>query len=645
MQKNEAIQKKLIHLYTKEITNILFLSMAFGIFILCVYSLIHIKQFGYLSSYSLQTYFFMLLSFVCLILNYFNQLTISFKKYFIVVISFVGWLGSLISYGYMSTGSLYILPFIIYISLLGKPSTLIKYLLIAVFFIVLFYMLQSLGYTGKTYIQSNDLISLSIMIGEIIIAVAILYATIILCMGYMKAMVSLVNHLAKKNKSLKETNYKQRYLLSHDYLTGAHSRGYLINKLDSKIQYEKSEFILIMLDIINFKEINDKYGHSTGDAVLKQICNYFKEFILTFDKNGIISRFGGDEFCILISQIEIDQLHTKLISISAEISSKIKKEMSINFHSVRFSLIKYPQNADNAKDLLNKLNLTVLYAKENHSNLMIYNDKIQDYYIKQKSLRDQCIEILEKNLFSIYFQKQLDLKTNLCIGGEVLIRLNSKEISPLLMSDLCYKHALSEELNKKVLYSTLNQIQNVKLNRIAKISINLLLPKRMIPLHIQDLVRIINNFDLDNKFQLCFEIVESNDIDQTGLDKALQLIKDYGLEVSIDDFGVQYSNYKRLQSNHISALKIDRSFITNLDKSNNIEIVRSMITMAKSNHMHAIAEGIETKEELEVLKKLQCDIIQGYYYHKPENIKNINFNQLEGLKDNLDNKLVHQLIL
>ncbi|MCF6764889.1 EAL domain-containing protein [Thiotrichales bacterium 19S3-7] len=645
MQHNKAIQQKLMYLYTKEITSILFFSMLVGILILCIYSLTQIRKFGYFSSYSIQTYLFLALSLSCLILNYYKKLSNRLKRYFIVIISFCGWLGSLISYGYMSTGSLYILPFIIYISLLGKPSSLVKYLIMAVFFIVLFYTLQSLGYTGKTYIQSKDLTSLSIMIGEVLIAVAILYATIILSMGHTKAMISLVNHLAKKNKSLKETNRKQRYLLSHDYLTGAHSRSFLINELNLRVKRNNGNFILIMLDIINFKEINDKYGHAIGDHVLKKVCIHFRDFIHSIDKKGIISRFGGDEFCILLSDIDMDQLNAKLVSITSEVTAKLKKDMNINFHSVRFSLIKYPQNADNAKDLLNKLNLTVLYAKENRSNLMVYNDEIQNYHIKQEKLRENCIEILDKNLFSIYFQKQLDLKTNKCIGGEVLMRLNKHDMNPLLMSELCYKHALSEELNKKIVYNTLNHLQTVKPQQKLKVSINLLLPNRMIPLHIQELVRIINNFEIDKQIQFCFEIVETNAMEQDELDKALMLIRNYGLEVAIDDFGVQYSNYKRLQSNHISALKIDRSFITDLDKSNNIEIVRSMITMAKYNNIKAIAEGIETKEELQVLHELNCDIIQGYYYHKPENIKNINFNQLTGLKNSHDNDLTRQLTL
>ncbi|MCF6766867.1 EAL domain-containing protein [Thiotrichales bacterium 19S11-10] len=633
MSKNiQVIQQKIMHSYTKETTNILFLSMVIGIFLICFYSLFQIQNYGYFSSYSIQTCFFITLSSICLILNMFSFLSLQFKKYFIVIVSFMGWVGSLISYGYMSTGSLFILPFILYVSLLGKASTIVKYLTVAMLVIIIFYILQIFEYTGLTYINSHNLVSTSIITGEILIVAAIFYATIILSLGYMKAMMGLVNHLVKKNKSLADTTVKQKYLLSHDFLTGAHSRSFLLDNLDSLTsRKEKQPCTLIILDIVNFKQVNDKYGHTIGDKILKQVANAFKAWVNSFKPHGIIARIGGDEFCIYLPEVNYNRITETLIKISNQISLNIKKQMKVEFHSIRYAATQFPQDARTTKELMNNATLSILYGKENNSLFTLYSKDIQSYYQQQELLKDQCVYILEKNLISIFFQKQLDLKTNSCIGGEILLRVNQDkfpQINPFIMSTLCAKHAFQEELNMQIVKSTSKILKNIEPKNYFKVSINLLLPERMISNHIRKLIEYIKSKKLHKNIVFCFEIVESNSLEQTDLDKALRLIKSQQFEVAIDDFGVQYSNYKRLQSNNISTLKIDRSFITNLDTSNNVPIVKSMIEMAKHNNIKVVAEGVETEKELKLLKKLECDIIQGYYYHKPESLKQIDFSQI-----------------
>jgi hypothetical protein len=219
-EKNQAFQEKIMFIYTKKITNILFLSLIIAMQAICIYSFFQLSQYGYWSSYSIQTYFFFSLSLIVLLLHLMVGVNLTFKKYFIVLTSFAGWIGALVSYGYMSTGSLYIMPFIIYVSLLGKTRMLLSYLALMLSMVIIFYSLQYYGYLGKVYLASGNPISLSVIVGEIIIAIAILYATVILSLWYMRLMVNLVHHLIRKNKKLKRVNLlldfgQQQSLQSH----------------------------------------------------------------------------------------------------------------------------------------------------------------------------------------------------------------------------------------------------------------------------------------------------------------------------------------------------------------------------------------------------------------------------------------------
>lgn len=631
--KNKLVHERIMYVYTKSITNILFYSMIVGILLICIYSFFQIHHHGLFSNYSIQSYSFFIITLFVGILSLFSLISMKYKRYFIVFISFLGWIGALISYGYMSSASLYILPFIIYISLLGHRSLLIKYLALAMSMVILFYLLQAFGYTGNVYIAEDSLIGFHIIIGEAIITCAIIYATVILSLGYMKLMVQLVDRLIRKNTSLKERNEHQKFLLGHDALTGARSRSYLMNYIEETVEQKKESFILVMANICNFKQINDKYGHAKGDAILALISKKYQEFLNETHSNGFVSRLSGDEFCLYIPKMRIGPCIKRLNDLTDEITRIIKRTMSIIFYSIRYGIVEYPSDSDKFDKLLHNINLAMLYSKENNLPSVLFSKDIQNYYASQAILKEQCIEIVNENLFEVFFQKQIDIKTNQCVGGEVLIRPDKRfnKLSPWLVSMLCDKYALAEELNRRVIQKSLMYLKYQTPNTNCKISFNLLLPKVLLIDHIHSLMNMIVDSHVSEKFIFCFEIVESNDINQKELDQALEVIRKKGFEVSIDDFGVQYSNYKRIQSKYISALKIDQSFIRDLDNPRKISVVQSIIAMAKANKISIVAEGVETEKELTILKKLNCDYVQGFYFHRPEIITAINFENLSSI--------------
>ena len=632
-EKNQAFQKKIMFIYTKQITNILFLSLLIAMQAICIYSFFQVAQHGYWSSYSIQTYFFFFLSLIVLLLHFMVGVNSTFKKYFIVLTSFTGWIGALISYGYMSTGSLYIMPFIIYVSLLGKTRILFSYLALTLSMVIIFYFLQYYGYSGKVYLASGNPISLGVIIGEIIIAIAILYATVILSLWYMRLMINLVHHLIRKNKALKKVNQQQAHSVNHDFLTNCYSRQYLNIHLNYMVSQNKENgFILAMFDINHFKLINDHYGHATGDHVLKELSAIFMHFCKDINHQSFLARLGGDEFCLVTPQLTTPIFIEKFMVASEQLERNIREKLSINFDSIRCGIVEYPKNGNDVETLLLKSSIALAYCKKNNAHNSIYSAAIQKDYSHQTKLRNVCMKIIKEEAFSVYFQKQLNIQTHTCIGGEALIRIDKEvadiTIPPNLFSDLCIRYAMVEDLNKIVIKKTLIPLLPHKPQAPVKISINIVLPRKKSLEHAKELVDLIHTFQFHENFSFCFEIIESNDLDEEALEQVLSFVDQSGIQIALDDFGAAYSNYKRLQSNFITILKIDRSLILELHKGQNIRVIQSIIAMAQSNNIQVIAEGIEHKEELETLKNIDCEVIQGFYYHRPESIQTINFSDL-----------------
>lgn len=407
---------------------------------------------------------------------------------------------------------------------------------------------------------------------------------------------------------------------SKDNLTGLNNRSYFINKLKEKLNNEK-EFYLMIVNIDNFKEINKTYGHERGDDILKYVSNKIESIIR---KTDILARVGGDEFIILLSNISAIQ--------NKKIAERIKLELSLPMLNlekfeitVSMGITEYPKDGISILELLKNVDTAMYEAKLNGRNKIIY-------YTKQMSEKimlefNLCKDIkngLKNNEFKVYYQPLFEINDiNKIIGTEALLRWEKKDkiLYPKDFLEIASKNGLINKIDEYVLEKVIEDINNWENKKIIQNGFKICVNQMAYSILKKDLLKKIKktlNVESINKKVLEFELNEKSllNINKGSLNQIKKIDK-FGISISIDDFGTGYSNLEYLSNFPISFIKIDQSFIKNIDKKNkNKLIVDAIITISKKFKIKVIAEGIEKLSELNILKKMNCDVGQGFLKEK-----------------------------
>ncbi len=416
------------------------------------------------------------------------------------------------------------------------------------------------------------------------------------------------------------------YIARHDSLTNLYNRYYFNSILEDKIKTlaEDRYLALIFIDIDDFKSINDILGHNIGDKLLVDVASRLYEFT---QNKASLGRIGGDEFMIVLSNI----LYKKqLDKFTQDLHNIFKDSFLINDKYIKVTIssgivISYDKSIT-VDRLYKEADIALYKSKERGKNqFTIYQAKFEEELRAKENILNYLKSAVESfEDFTLVYQPKIKTVDGKTIAGvEVLIRCKSKELgvlSPDKFIPIAEESGLIIPLGYWIITKALDDfvdLQNRNID-IKQVSINLSSIQIESNNFLDNIKKIIAKSSI-NPSSIEFELTERVIADDNGKTfKILNAIRDMGIDIAIDDFGTGYSSLSYLQNFPISRLKIDKAFVTNVDTSNSLNIIeKSIVPLAQVLNIHTTAEGVERKEEFEVLKRVGVDDIQGFYFARP----------------------------
>ena len=419
-----------------------------------------------------------------------------------------------------------------------------------------------------------------------------------------------------------ETHEMLLYNRAHyDELTQLPNRHLLMERLSHAIKVAKrnnTEIALLFLDLDRFKIINDSLGHRIGDELLLQVAAKLVKVLRASDS---ISRWGGDEFVMLLEDVnkkeDIDAIVEKIIMELAEPTIVSGHRLHV---SSSVGIARYPQDGENCQSLLKHADISMYHAKGQGIGKSCYFDSsMLNKSVQRLSMEMSVHRAFEGNDFFLMYQPQISSESGRLVGFEALIRwkLNGQFVPPSEFLPIIEDVGLMHQLCLWVVDEACKQNMRWQKSGYTAVKIAINLPPSFIlqPECLPDISSILKNTGLAPEY-LEIELTENTFLGSKLIaGPILKSLKKLGIHIAIDDFGTGYSCMSYLQNLPIGTLKIDGSFIKGLGEGQASEgIVQSIITLGKSLNMEIVAECVETEKQLLILKKMKCDIIQGFLY-------------------------------
>ncbi|QAA31044.1 EAL domain-containing protein [Clostridium manihotivorum] len=430
------------------------------------------------------------------------------------------------------------------------------------------------------------------------------------------------SHSDIHERKLQEEQIRQ--MAFFDSLTGLPNRVEIANNFDNLVKNNNKNIAVIFMDIDNFKNINDSFGHTVGDDLLIEVSKRIKNF--TRDR-GIVARLGGDEFLILLPNIDDKGVNEYISNLSNRLEAKIIINGIKVIASASFGAAVYPRDGENFEDLLKNSDTAMYKSKEVGKRTFTFFEKwMNDNILEMVIMENQLRTALEKDEFILHYQPKISLKDSRIEGFEALIRWNSELlgfVSPLKFISLAEKTGLIIEIGQWVLEKSCEFIEKIHSlgYKDISVSVNVSVVQLLQDDFISMVEDVISKYDIQSKF-INLEITES--ILMESIDKnisKLNKLKEKSISISLDDFGKGYSSLTYLKDMPFDVLKIDKVFIDELNaesiSSSNESIVGIIIQLAHHMGLKVVAEGVETEEQYLYLSKQHCDIVQGYFISKP----------------------------
>jgi diguanylate cyclase (GGDEF)-like protein len=416
----------------------------------------------------------------------------------------------------------------------------------------------------------------------------------------------------------------------HDVLTGLPNRAMFIDHLELAIaraqRNEARKFAVLYVDLDRFKIINDSLGHAVGDQLLKEIAVRLWKCVRAGDT---VARLGGDEFVLLLEDIYEE---SEAIEVAERIKSELAASFTLNgrevFTTVSVGVASSWTSYHQAEGLIRDADAAMYRAKSLGKNRHEIYDSAMHAQVNDLLQMETALRMaVERNELVVYYQSIVDLETFKISGFEALVRWNHPErgfISPANFIPLAEETGLIVDIGEWVLRDACRQME--RWQKIFPsdpplfVSVNLSSKQFIQSDLIQRVTQIIEETKI-NPEGLKLEITESAVMDNVETaTEMLKKLRALGIKLSIDDFGTGYSSLSYLHRFPIDTLKVDRSFVVNMSEDGeNVEIVRTIVSLAQNLGMNVIAEGVETKEQLAALRKLGCENGQGYFFSKPVN--------------------------
>jgi len=442
--------------------------------------------------------------------------------------------------------------------------------------------------------------------------------------------ISAYEELASVNQELSASfeeieiqDHKIQELIYSDLLTGLHNRFSITTIIEKGIaDFDQELKAIIFIDVDNFKYINDTYGHDIGDKVISQTGKTLKNHET---EHITIGRFGGDEFLIFA---EGYRLRSEVVKLLEEIRDGFKDPVVVDdkkfYLTVSIGVTVCPDHGVDRNELIKRADMALYKSKNTGKNKYTFFDTTFDEGLERRiTLQNAIKEAMLNNEFYLNYQPYVDSTTTKLKGFEALIRWNSDtlgQVSPFELITVAEEMGVIVEIGDWIIEEALIFIKEVNKSRTDKltISINISAVQLLSKDFVDRLLGITNAIGI-NLNEICLEMTETVLIDSyTRSGKALQLLSNFGFGIALDDFGTGYSSLSYFKELPVTHLKIDKSFIDEISHSRfNKELVKLMSVIAHTKNIEVIAEGVESEEQFEILKDLQCDTIQGYYFSKP----------------------------
>lgn len=426
--------------------------------------------------------------------------------------------------------------------------------------------------------------------------------------------------LTKIHQELQEKYVEIRTLAYINMVTGLPNRNQLRHDISELIKEPHSKAVLMMVDLDRFNEINDAFGHTIGDIVIREIATRFKRIV---PAEGKLYNVNGEEFVFVGRPIDREIFRHK----AQEILNAIHLPINANENEIRLTggigVVFYPEHGHNFDELIRNLDIAMMQSKRFKNELTIFEDRMGNEFEERTELHKRLRTALENKEFVLHYQPIIEISTNSIKGFEALIRWNHpiKGIqTPWSFIPAAEESRLIVPIGNWVIEESCQFIRriNQSFNTHYTISINISSIQIIQDDFIHTVKSILSKTDV-NPNLIEFEITESvflNDIDLAI--NSLKELQSIGISISIDDFGTGYSSLSYIKDLPLDVLKIDKSFIDTIHLSDkNFSLAQSIISIGHTLGLHLIAEGVEDERQLKILQDLKCDQVQGYLISKP----------------------------
>ncbi|HOS68717.1 MAG TPA: EAL domain-containing protein [Bacillota bacterium] len=424
-------------------------------------------------------------------------------------------------------------------------------------------------------------------------------------------------------QNLSEANMELEHLAYHDQITGVRNRASLIKRVDELVSSNDSMKIAILIaDIDNFKYINDTMGHSFGDQVLIKVSSRLEGLV---GVGSTVYRLDGDGFVIALEGYEEASLVERLAD---RVLQGFKTPLDVNgsklFITISIGISMYPENGDSLDELLKNADIALNKAKETGKDRIVFYDRTMNEAVSERvNIEKHLRAALFNNEFELFYQPQWDIAQNRVSGLEALIRWKNPElghVSPLKFINVAEDTHMIIPIGDWVLKSACMYLKGLHRQGHDKlsVSVNISMVQLLQDDFVNKVTEILDYAGLNPEY-LELEITESVLMESCdALVGKLKLLKDRGIKIALDDFGKGYSSLNYLKQLPISTLKIDKSFIDTIESdSKHKSLTNLIVKLGRTMGLSVVAEGVETKEQLDYLIKHKCDKVQGYLFSKP----------------------------
>ena len=433
---------------------------------------------------------------------------------------------------------------------------------------------------------------------------------------------SLENQVRLRTNELENANIQLQQYAYQDGLTDLPNRRYFYEKLQSLVSIKGMKFALIFIDLDGFKEVNDSLGHDYGDLLLHQVATRLQSCITTKDT---VARLGGDEFTLILEGVNSPDEASKIAeAVKSSLMQSIKVKKETVYVTASIGLTFFPADGLTVEELVRRADQAMYLSKNKGRNRYeFFSYAIEEKATEKRRLIEEIRTAIVKNQFELFYQPIFSIDGKSVPKAEALIRWNHPErglIGPNEFIPVAEKNGLINDIGQWVKSQAIQDtVQfNVLSEKAIQVSVN------TSPLEIDRAGCWVDEWIVaSKKYQLpantiLIEVTENTLMDpDSSIQRQLKRLSTINIDIAIDDFGVGYSSLAYLQRLDIDILKIDRSFINDIESNDNsIALVKAIITMAHNLDVMVVAEGVETQKQYDLLKQLACDYIQGYIFSK-----------------------------